>query len=151
MNKKIFLNCISLAVLSSIFMTSNSAARTRECNDGALRGSYAMSFQGTMIKEINQVPVSMPVAMIGLSTFDGKGNVNSTIKMNRNGVSLDLNNVIGTYTMEPNCTGTALLIDTADLPIPLTVWAVSEGREDGDFIFTSTTPGIVGNGTAKKH
>jgi len=112
-----------------------------------------MSFQGTIIKVVNQVPVAMPVAMVGLSTYDGKGNVNSTIKLNQNGVSLELNNVIGTYTMEPNCTGTALLIDTADLPPltpPLTVWAVSAGVKEGDFIFTSTTPGIVGNGTGKK-
>lgn len=152
MNKKFFLNCISLAALGSIFITSNVSARQSQCNEGTLTGSYAMSFQGTRIKDVEGVPFAWPVTMVGLSTYDGKGNVNSTMKLNQNGTLLELDNVIGTYTVEPDCTGTAQLVNTVghQPPVELTVWAVSTGIKQGDFIFTSTTPDIVGNGTGIK-
>jgi hypothetical protein len=149
MSKKTFFNCFYLAILGSIFMISDVAAHTKystNCNESVLNGSYAISFQGTTVN-------NLPVAMVGLSTFDGEGHVTSTMKLNQNGVSLDLNNVAGSYTIDANCTGAGLLIDTPDLPVPLTIWAVAENRKGWgvhDFVFTSTTPGIVGNGTGKK-
>jgi hypothetical protein len=149
MSKKTFFNGFSLAILGSIFMISDVAAHAKNCNESVLNGSYSISFQGATVN-------NEPVTMVGLSTFDGEGHVTSTMKLNQNGISLDLNNVIGSYTIDRNCTGTGVLIDTADLPPqspPLTIWAVGGDRKGwgvNDFIFTSTTPGIVGNGTGKK-
>jgi hypothetical protein len=152
MNKKTFFNGFSLAILGSIFMISDVAAHTRystNCNESVLNGSYVISFQGTTVN-------NEPVTMVGLSTFDGEGHVVSTMKLNQNGVSLDLDKVAGSYTINANCTGEGLLIDTADLPPqspPLTIWAVGGERMGwgvNDFVFTSTTMGIMGNGTGKK-
>jgi hypothetical protein len=86
------------------------AVQAREgCNLETIRGSYSFTSQG-MFTDPNSVPAGIgafvPVVASGVDVFDGAGNISGRGTASVGGLIVALNNVTGTYTMNPDCTGT---------------------------------------------
>jgi hypothetical protein len=105
------------------------------CTLGSLEGPYGFISTGTLI-------AVGPIANVGVITFDGEGNLSQHLTNSRNGVIMPVD-VTGTYTVNPNCTGSWIISNgnTADFVI------VAGGRE---VMFIRTVPGTVITGILTK-
>ena len=76
------------------------------CSAATLNGRYGLTFSGFSTTGALPAPVStsIPVAGGGLVTFDGNGNLSASETVNFGGLILPVN-VTGTYTVNPDCTG----------------------------------------------
>jgi hypothetical protein len=116
----------------------------RRCSELTVRGTYSYTAQGTILPG-SPLPVPPgPFASIGQVTLDGAGHITEHLTNdNFNGVLLPTTNYTGTYTVDDNCSGTAIL--TGRAPYKFTI--VDGGKE---IYFMLDAPGTVVTGTAKK-
>jgi hypothetical protein len=70
------------------------------------------------------VPAGTPRVAFGRETFDGKGNFTNTVTLNSNGTVIHFNDS-GTYTVNADCTGTAVTATGVTLPFVI----VDGGKE----------------------
>lgn len=85
-------------------------------------------------------------AIVGIIRFDGTGNLSAKRTISVNG-GITTDSVTGTYTVNPNCTGSATLSDG------LAVDAVAgkrEGNKVQELLVIGTNNGTVATGFAKK-
>jgi len=78
------------------------------CTNATLSGRYAFAFSGWGTpppKVSTEGKSSIPVAAIGVATFDGAGNWTTDFTYSHNGDITSANSVPGTYTVNSNCTG----------------------------------------------
>lgn len=75
------------------------------CSNSTLNGNYAFQITGQILAP---APAAGPVAGVALTLFDGNGNLTQVDNVVHNGVAPleDWRPAIGTYTVNPNCTGT---------------------------------------------
>jgi hypothetical protein len=113
--------------------TGNDRAR---CTVATLKGSYGYTVTGALAGG----PTPGPFAAVGRFTFDGAGNFQNVRTISRNGaISLRVQG-IGTYTVEPDCTGLVTFTDGG--VVTLGTDLVIDG--DGDEIrMIATSPGTV--------
>jgi hypothetical protein len=103
----------------------------RHCSNRTLSGDYGCSVQGVLLN-IPGLPPEATFVGVTTSHFDGKGNVTGTEHVVVNGLSFnpgwDANS--GTYSVDPNCTGTAV-VNTPNSPVPLNLYfvIVDDGKE----------------------
>lgn len=139
--------CLAAAIaLSPGTSTTARAADARVCSVGMLRGSYLMSLDGHDLLNGNFVPIAV---MQGLR-FNGDGTTLNTFgTVNIGGtIIFDAGGFSGTYTLNPDCTGTLSpapgIAPTFNIyvgPGAQQVWIIQSGPEgDG-------TPGVT-KGTA---
>ncbi len=96
-NKRMAIATLALAVL---FLSSVPArAQGRTCSNANLEGAYG-STVGLIV-----VPAGTPRSVLLRFSFDGKGSFTAKLTMNDNGTIIH-NNDFGTYTINPDCTGT---------------------------------------------
>jgi hypothetical protein len=74
------------------------------CSNGALRGAYAYTSTGTIVAAPIAALVG-PSAEVGVQYFDGQGNVSFNFNASQNG-GIGPGTATGTYTVNPDCTGT---------------------------------------------
>lgn len=105
--------------------------RRYKCTNRTLRGDYGFVAQGVLIG-IPGLPPEVQFRSVGVAHFDGKGNLTWQEHTVENGRPLNSHWVqaSGTYVVNPNCTGTAV-INTPNSPFPLNLVlvVVKEGRE----------------------
>ncbi len=103
----------------------------RTCTDRTLHGDYGYASEGVLIDNPG-LPLRAPFRSVGMTHFDGKGNLRWVERTVVNGVSLNLDwtAASGTYTLNSNCTGTAV-VNTPNSPVPLNLAfvVVREGKE----------------------
>lgn len=145
MNKRLFIARVPLAALGAIFLLSAAVAGAAPCTVADVKGRYGFSFQGT-----GHSPPSPNVlaytAFSGIIVFDGTGNLSVERTFSVNG-AITTDSVTGTYTVNPNCTGSTTLSDG------LTLNAVAGkrvGKKVQELLFIGTNPGSVATGFAKK-
>src|SRR2546428_9165960 len=82
------------------------------CTLQTLRGSFGFTAQG-FVTDSSTLPASVgafaPLADSGLMTFDGRGNLFGSSTPSIGGL-IDQTTFSGTYTVNPNCTGSSTLI-----------------------------------------
>ncbi|MBL8189031.1 MAG: hypothetical protein JNK38_13555 [Acidobacteria bacterium] len=96
-------------------------ARAKTCSVGTLKGDYGYLMKGTNLNWL-QLPPG-PIAIIGVASYDGAGNVFTTATSIMNGFIVPVNQK-GTYTVNEDCTG--------EIIFPLGVYSLaitSDGRE----------------------
>jgi hypothetical protein len=119
------------AMAQSHSAPASSAPGNRHCSNRTLSGDYGCSVQGVLLN-IPGLPPEATFVGVTTSHFDGKGNVTGTEHVVVNGLSFnpgwDSNS--GTYAVEPNCTGTAV-VNTPNSPVPLNLYfvIVDDGKE----------------------
>ena len=116
----------------------------RNCSVHTIRGDYSYTAQGTILPGS---PLPVPPGLfvsIGKVTLDGFGNITEHITNdNFNGLILPPTNFTGTYTVDGDCGGTAILVGRA--PYKFTI--ADGGKE---IFFMIDAPGTVVTGTAKR-
>ena len=96
----------ALAFLSAgITFAQTAATENLGCSNATLIGSYAFQITGQILAP---APAAGPVAGVTLTVFDGLGNLTQVDNVVHNGVAPveDWRPAVGTYTVNPNCTGT---------------------------------------------
>ncbi len=92
---------IKLVLQSGESQPSTSAQADGTCTLASRAGDYAYTWTGTMVLPTGAVPA----AGVGRSTFDEAGNMSATQTVSRGGTVSQVT-VKGTYTVNPDCTGT---------------------------------------------
>ncbi len=91
---------VSPIVVAGMFFAGAVAhAQSRTCSNAMLQGAYG-STVGMIV-----VPAGTPRAVLLRFSFDGKGNFTNNLTMNDNGTVIHTSD-FGTYTVNPDCTGT---------------------------------------------
>ena len=78
------------------------------CENSTLMGNYAVTLTGfgTPPPQLSPGKSSVPVALAGLATFDGAGNLVGSFTLSHNGDISALPSDLGTFTLNSDCTGT---------------------------------------------
>jgi len=112
--KKVLLRCqiASLLAVSMFYAQSvvaqEQSGKVKECSNASLRGSFGYTGTGTLLDSYVPPPLAGPFAEVGRQTFDGKGNTDATATLSANGNIVKVT-IAGTYTVNPDCTGTMTL------------------------------------------
>jgi len=101
-----------------------------QCSNRTLHGAYGCSVQGVLLN-VPGLPPEATFVAVTTSHFDGMGNLTGTEHAVVNDTSFNpgFNTNSGTYTVNPDCTGTAV-VNTPNRPVPLnlTFVVVEDGR-----------------------
>src|SRR2546427_4879815 len=84
-----------------------------QCTDENLQGRYGYTMSGWLVGLVPVVGL-VPAAAVGVLTFDGEGILNAQDASNNNGAFSRHTAGAGTYTVNPNCTGSASIDLTSD-------------------------------------
>lgn len=78
------------------------------CSNSTLTGNYAITLAGFGTPSTKLVPAnpSVPLALAGLATFDGAGNLTVSFTSSDNGDISPLRSDAGSYTVSSDCAGT---------------------------------------------
>ena len=125
------------AMIVSCFLSVGLPARAQSeavagsCSNATISGTYGFSAQGVLIAAPG-LPAEAQFRSVGLVRFDGQGNFKWLENTVLNGIRLGADWVAagGTYSVNPNCTGT-LTANTPNSPVPITLAfvVVKQGSE----------------------
>ena len=116
----------------------------QSCSLETLKGSYGLTFHGLGTSGPVPAPVDafIPVAGVGTVTFDGSGNLSLFETVSFGGKVAPLT-TSGTYTVNPDCTGSLHAVNAAHLNFVV----VHKGRE---ILAINTDPGRVATDNLEK-
>lgn len=145
-NKKISMLWMSLMIVCGLLASGASATAQsvdRHCTNRAVSGDYGYVAQGVLIG-ITGLPAEAQFRSVGVAHFDGKGSLTWVEHTVVNGIPLNLNWLAasGTYTVNSDCTGTAVVnTPNSFVPLKLDFAVVRQGTEihsvlDGNAITT---------------
>jgi hypothetical protein len=115
---------ISLVLLTLALAASSAVTAQASCTDLTIKGSYAFTIHGQILTP------NGPILIDGLArtTFDGNGNLTQLDTVAVNGhIPLVWRPSTGTYTVNPNCTGTITLITTGQPTLHLAILVSHSG------------------------
>ena len=148
--------CLSIALAlgfaPSASAQEDSDQRTSDnpqCTAENLQGRYGYTVSGWLVG-IPPAPVPpAPVAAVGAVTFDGEGIIlKAQDTVNNNGVLSRHTTGVGTYTVNPNCTGSATVAgDFAGLTFD---FMIIPGTNGSEFSLIVTNSGTVETGDAQR-
>jgi hypothetical protein len=93
---------LAAATALALAISPTAKADNKGCSNAALRGTFAYTSTGTITSPPS---IAGPVAEVGTQTFDGNGNTTATAWLAEVGQL----SITGTYTVNPDCTGTFTL------------------------------------------
>ena len=114
------------------------------CTNASLKGTYNFATSGSFFASGEE---QVDAAVFGRIEFDGRGNTTESASASFNGFPQDIPQT-GTYTVNPNCTGSAISTHTATGEQDLVSFVLVEGATEAKFIVTN--PGAVFAGTLDK-
>jgi len=116
---------ISLVLFALALAASSAAtAHASNCTTLTIRGTYAFSIHGQILTPNGPLLVDG----IARTTFDGNGNLTQLDTVAVNGhIPLVWRPSTGTYTVNPNCTGTITLITTGQPTLHLAILVSHSG------------------------
>jgi hypothetical protein len=120
-----------------------SSASWFRCSNRTLRGDYGFSIDGTILAG---TPNAFLLRGVAMTHFDGHGNLSQVDFTTRNGVPIgaDWRPAVGTYEVNPDCTGTAQIVpDDGSPTLNLRLVVVDRGREVRTIVVGNAT-GSVG-------
>lgn len=112
--KRVLLRCqVACLLAASIFyaqsvVAQEQSSRVKDCSKATLRGSFGYTSIGTALDSYVPPPFAGPLGEVGRQTFDGKGHTDATATLSANGNIVKVT-VEGTYTVNPDCTGSMTL------------------------------------------
>ena len=135
---------LGMLVLATMLTLNRSALAQEDlvpsCAESSLYGPYAYSRVG-MVVGIG------PAAANGVVTFDGQGNLAGTDTASRNG-QITARDFKGTYTVTPDCTGTATFVFSARETVNVAL-QIGAGAREVQFIQTDSGTVITGSAKAQ--
>ena len=133
---KTFSAAVTLLALS-IAPAAKADSDNKGCSNASLKGTFAYTGTGFIV---TPAAFAGPFAEVGTQTFDGKGATSTTFTASQNG-NMFQTTFTGTYTVNPDCTGTADLPNPA-LGLTVTLFFVIDDNLNG-FQAIETLPGAV--------
>jgi len=127
---------IALFALAALVSGASAADEKNGCTNASIKGSYGLSLNGTT--------GGLPTAAVGLLTADGEGNFSATFTISVNGGVTTGVQAVGTYAVNPDCTGSAT--DSTD-NLHYTLVVVRHGAEG---FAINTDSGNIYSGAFKK-
>jgi hypothetical protein len=119
--------CGLLLAASSVGPTARADSQdTIACTDRTLQGDYASQIEGTILGP------NLPLRGLAMAHFDGKGNITQVDHIVVNGVppAVEWSPGTGTYSVNPDCTGSAVInSSSAQGPINLHFVVVNHGKQ----------------------
>jgi len=112
-------------------------ADDKGCSNATLRGTYAYTSTGSIAAPPE---IAGPIAEVGTQVFVGNGGTTATATISTNG-SMQQLSIVGTYTVNPDCTGTAAL-QVSPFGITVHVLFVIDDNGDG-FQAMETDAGLI--------
>jgi hypothetical protein len=114
------------------------------CSLETLKGGYGLTFTGLVTSGPVPAPITafIPVAGVGAMTFDGNGNLSLSETVSFGGSVTPLITT-GTYTVNPDCTGSLQAVNAADVNFVI----VQHGKE---ILAVNTDQGHVATVNFKK-
>ena len=97
---------IAAIVTLALSLAPTAKADNKNCTNASLKGTYGYTSTGFIT--VGPAPVG-PFAEVGTQTFDGKGATTATATLSANGNIVQIT-ITGTYTVNPDCTGTFTLL-----------------------------------------
>ena len=133
MQKKSVSRMRMLAMIVCGLLASGASAMAQSneghCSNRTLFGDYGYASEGVLLPAPG---VTLQFRSVGMTHFDGKGNLTWVEHTVVNGTSLGAGwtAASGTYTVNSDCTGTAV-VNTPNSPVPLNLafMVVREGKE----------------------
>jgi hypothetical protein len=132
MQKKSVSRMWMLAVIVCGLLASGASTMAQSnghCSNRTLFGDYGYASEGVLLPAPG---VSLQFRSVGMTHFDGKGNLTWVEHTVVNGTPLQAGwtAASGTYTVNSDCTGTAV-VNTPNSPVPLNLafMVVREGKE----------------------
>lgn len=150
--KSVLLRYQVMGILAvSMFYTQSLAAqeqsKVKECSNATVQGSFGYTSTGTLLDSYVPPPYAGPFTEVGRETFDGKGNTHATATLSANG-NISQVTIDGTYTVNPDCTGSMTLNVS---PLDATVHADFAIDEDGtELRVIGTDSGVIESRLYKK-
>ena len=141
---KLFVVASAVLMVGGLLISASPAladSGDRPCSNRTLHGNYGSTAEGSILPAPG---VALPFRSVGLTRFDGRGNLAFLEHTVINGVSVDATWTpsTGTYAVNPDCTGT-MVLNTPNSPVPLHlhIVVVNSGKEMrsvlDDFAITS--------------
>jgi hypothetical protein len=139
---------LMLGALGAGYAQSNSPL----CNNALIAGNYGFTIEGTKIAGLGPVG---PLVGVAMTEFDGDGKLTQIDTVIINGVvSSDFTHTpaTGTYSVNPNCTGTFTINFTDGRPTVVTNFVVVDNGNEIDTVVTSSGghTGILATGSIGK-
>jgi|SRR5450755_3676295 hypothetical protein len=153
MNNKVFTTAVIVALVSLGALGSARAQSTSPaCNNKLIRGNFGVTIQGT--KLAGPGPTG-PQVGVAVSEYDGKGNFTQIDTVTIGGVVVaDFTHTpaTGTYTVNPDCTGTFTINFTDGRPTVTANFVVVDNGNEIDAVVTSAggNPGILATSSVSK-
>jgi hypothetical protein len=121
MTRKVACTALGILSLCVLLVTLSPAAHAQSgktgCSLSTLKGNYSVQGQGTILVQLPGFPPPpLPFGEIAIDFIDGAGNISGNFTANLDGVVLS-GTVAGTYTVNPNCTGTINLVTSLGNPV----------------------------------
>jgi len=113
-------------------------AQNKGCSNTTLQGTFAYTSTGSITAPPE---LAGPIAEVGTQTFDGNGGTAATATLSSNGTMLPLT-ITGTYSVNPDCTGTFTLQVVSPFQATIDVFFVIDNAGD-EFQAMETNQGFV--------
>ncbi len=141
MKFRILFFLLTLVVVGSQSLTAHASS----CSNGTIRGSYAFTIHGQVF-----LPSGSTLLIDGLAktTFDGNGNLTQLDAIAVNGnVAPGWASNTGTYSVNPDCTGTFTVTNGNQPPVHLQMIVAQSGNTIHDMVID---PGIATTAEAER-
>jgi len=119
--------CGLLLAASSVGPTARADSQdTIVCTDRTLQGDYGSQIEGTILGP------NLPFRGLAMAHFDGKGNITQVDHIVFNGIppAIEWTPGTGTYSVNPDCTGSAVINSpSAQGPVNLHFVVVNHGKQ----------------------
>jgi len=135
----------NVLVLLAVMLAGSSAVTAHPaCTDSTIKGDYAFTIHGQILTPNGPLLVDG----IAKTTFDGDGNLTQVDAVAVNGSIAEVwRHGTGTYTLNPDCSGTMTLINDGQAPLHLAILV----SQSGNIIHTVVTdPGFAVTSDAEK-
>lgn len=136
---------LTLAVATiALVLMPRARAENRGCSNSMLNGAYAYTSTGSIA---SPPIVAGPFVEVGVQDFDGKGDTTATATLSQNGNILQVS-ITGTYTLNPDCTGT-MTLQVAPIGVTVHVYFALDSNGSA-FQAIETDAGLVITRAGKK-
>jgi hypothetical protein len=136
---------VTLGVLIGKFTAQPVARAQGGCTVANLKGAYGLAVNGFFYDPFDGSQGIYSSA--GLAIADGNGGITGTDTLNLDGTPTRGRQFTGTYTVNPDCTGTMNLKDAKNVPITNMDMVITNGGKD--VVMTDYDTDLILNGTAK--
>jgi hypothetical protein len=136
---------ISLLLLTFAMAASSTLTAHAGCTNATIQGTYAFTIHGTIL---NPDGSTLLIDGLARTTFDGKGNLTQLDAVAVNGnVAPGWASNTGTYSVNPDCTGTFTVTNGSQPPVHLQMIVAQSGNTIHDIV---TDPGFATTAEAER-